>query len=317
MTELARSRVEEQRLRELEWPQHEVLGDEAVLFTRPSLAVPAVRRFLFLSSLSMLAFVIFLSHDEGSAGPNGFEVASLSDVDDISDQQAESYLAELGLRGARRGAAPAPPWSALPSAVSAPPSTIAVDATSDSVPRDGWLQDDALLPEVLPPDSNPGQPVDGGSRGEYPYEHSWGDGNGVAEATWRTYRPRFGDDAIQPSASPPVTVHTRAAGVILQSAETEAALLHLIDASRCTDSGGHDAGVRACDLAKQVLRHIRAMREAIRERYAEQEAGEAVGRLMRAFVLLCILRLVIAQQQRRRLTLERRLAAWDRQALPV
>jgi len=71
-----------------------------------------------------------------------------------------------------------------------------------------------------------------------------------------------------------------------------------------------------------VRKHLQTKRHNAAELHAEEEAGEAMGRLTRAFVLLCLLRLVIAQRQRRRLLLERqpgwdRPNAWDRPALNV
>ena len=67
----------------------------------------------------------------------------------------------------------------------------------------------------------------------------------------------------------------------------------------------HLTSSSGCEIAAALLRHERYRNEDMREQYAEQEAGEAMGRLTRAFVLLCILRVVIAQQQRRRWILQR------------
>ena len=63
ITELGRRRLEEQRQRELEWPQHgvDIVAAEAMLLAPPSFAVPATRRFLCLPLLSLLAVLFFLS----------------------------------------------------------------------------------------------------------------------------------------------------------------------------------------------------------------------------------------------------------------
>ena len=64
-----------------------------------------------------------------------------------------------------------------------------------------------------------------------------------------------------------------------------------------------------CTKAKLVLAHLRRRHAETREAHAEQMASEAMERLTRAFVLLCMLRIVIAQQQRRRFLMERAAAA--------
>ena len=80
---------------------------------------------------------------------------------------------------------------------------------------------------------------------------------------------------------------------------------------------GYPEPESTCERAELVLRHLRRRHAQARERHAEQAAGEAMGRLTRAFVLLCLLRIVIAQQQRRRWMIEQRAAlAWDRQTAP-
>ena len=72
------------------------------------------------------------------------------------------------------------------------------------------------------------------------------------------------------------------------------------------DPAAADESARtACEHAELVLRHLRRRHEAYREASAEQEAGEAMGRMTRAFVLLCVLRIVVAHQQRRRYQVER------------
>ena len=68
-----------------------------------------------------------------------------------------------------------------------------------------------------------------------------------------------------------------------------------------------------CERAGLVLHHVRLRHAMEREKHAEQAAGEAMGRLMRAFVLLCLLRIILAQQQRRRMLIDRdRAPTWDR-----
>ena len=68
-----------------------------------------------------------------------------------------------------------------------------------------------------------------------------------------------------------------------------------------------------CERASLVLHHVRLRHAMEREKHAEQAAGEAMGRLMRAFVLLCLLRIILAQQQRRRMLIDRdRAPTWDR-----
>mmetsp|Transcript_28708 Transcript_28708/g.73615 ORF Transcript_28708/g.73615 Transcript_28708/m.73615 type:complete len:232 (+) Transcript_28708:1091-1786(+) len=165
-----------------------------------------------------------------------------------------------------------------------------------------------------------GDDVDVGSQGERAAggwtggltpasERGFGDGSDDAQPP-----PLPPSTVLAPVWAPPVVVND---GVMLP-AETEGALLELMDASGCESDEGRAISARTCELAEVVLRHIRLEREDHRERYAEREAGEAMERLTRAFVLLCILRIVIAQQQRRHMLMERQLA-WDRRdaALPV
>ena len=74
-----------------------------------------------------------------------------------------------------------------------------------------------------------------------------------------------------------------------------------------------------CDKAELVLAHLRRRHADEREAHAEQQASEAMERLTRAFVLLCMLRIVIAQQQRRRFLMERataQAATWDQMRQP-
>jgi hypothetical protein len=74
-----------------------------------------------------------------------------------------------------------------------------------------------------------------------------------------------------------------------------------------------------CDKAELVLAHLRRRHADEREAHAERQASEAVERLTRAFVLLCMLRILIAQQQRRRILMERaaaQAAARDPRRLP-
>ena len=70
-----------------------------------------------------------------------------------------------------------------------------------------------------------------------------------------------------------------------------------------------------CDKARAVLAHLRRRHSDAQEAHAEQQASEAMERVTRAFVLLCMLRIVLGQQQRRRLLLERQAAlAWESRA---
>ena len=68
-------------------------------------------------------------------------------------------------------------------------------------------------------------------------------------------------------------------------------------------SGGAAAGVfrSRCERAELVLLFLRRRHEESREADADRAAGEAMARLTRAFVLLCLLRIVIAHTQRRRI----------------
>ena len=67
--------------------------------------------------------------------------------------------------------------------------------------------------------------------------------------------------------------------------------------------GGSERGAfrSRCERAELVLLYLRRRHDESREADAEQAAGEAMTRLTRAFVLLCLLRIVIAHSQRRRI----------------
>ena len=354
LTELGLRRLEEQRRRELEWPQHDAdFGDEAMMMHRR--AAPATQRLIFLSTLSMLAVVFFLAQDEDVGGVYGHGMASRHSYFEITDSQADAYLAELGLRGARKGAGPAPPSSALPAVSAAfglyedeeprsrdddllllPPDPLqpqpslssGSDSTATAAPPSTGMpsaQPEAGMPAAYD-DASPGGGISsfiggsgggGGSSGGGGGSSSiWGDSGG---GLWPEHGLGFGDNydgqpAPLPPSPPPLALAASTSatdGQPIVPADPEEALLQLIDASGCTSEEGRASSTRTCDLAEKVLRHIRLTREATREQYAEQEAGEAMGRLTRAFILLCILRIVIAQQQRRRILLERQLA-WER-----
>ena len=325
ITELGRHRAEEQRRRELEWPQHDADFGDDTLLGRPLYAAPATRRLLVFSiSFSLLAILSFLVQDDSVGGAYGYYGPGDSGFGgfDITDQQAEAYLAELGLRGARKGSAPAPPSSSPPSAAS-----VGSDGEElGMLPRhdDRW-PDPAPLPITSYADE-PG-PIGGsssitssgisisisssrssGSSGSSGSSSSGSSGlwSGAAgglwpEHAWGTYHS-YDDQPVPQPPAPPALLWR---GDAFIPAEPVEALVQLIEASGCASDDGRASSVRTCELAEKVLRHIRLTREATRERHAEEEAGEAMGRLMRAFVLLCILRIVIAQQQRRRLMIDR------------
>ena len=339
LTELGKHRIEEQRRRELEWPQHDSdFFDEAAMLARPAYVVQATRRMFFLSTISLLAVFFFLAQeDDGSPyaySSNGRSPHDGLADDDISDAQATSYLAELGLRGARMGAAPAPPWSALPAAAGvfsfyaggSDGAGAGIEGASAGLlpPAAVHLAGSAAL-LAAPPSAQPEAAPSYDDRDAAPLGRSWGGGGDGGDGggdggggLWLSHGLGFGDsDAPSPPLPPAAVLPMSPAPPT--TAATEDALQELIDASGCESEEGRASSERTCMLAEKVLRHIRLDRELMREQYAEQEAGEAMGRLTRAFVLLCILRIVLAQQQRRRLLIERQLV-WDRRgvaALPV
>ena len=315
ITELGRHRAEEQRRRELEWPQHDADFGDDTLLGRPLYAAPATRRLLVLSSFSLLAILSFLAQDDSVGGAYGHYDPGDSGFGgfDITDQQAEAYLSELGLRGARKGIAPAPPSSS-------PPSAAFVGSDGEelgTLPRhDGRWPDPAPLP-ITSYGDEPG-PIGGSSSiissgissgisssggGSSGSSGLWSGAAGGLwpEHAWGTYHS-YDDQPVPQPPAPPALLWR---GDAFIPAEPVEALVQLIEASGCASDDGRASSVRTCELAEKVLRHIRLTREATRERHAEEEAGEAMGRLMRAFVLLCILRIVIAQQQRRRLMIDR------------
>ncbi|KAL1511363.1 hypothetical protein AB1Y20_006165 [Prymnesium parvum] len=67
-----------------------------------------------------------------------------------------------------------------------------------------------------------------------------------------------------------------------------------------------------CKRGELVLRLLRRRRAIIRDQRADDAAGEAMGRMARALVMLCVLRLVIVHQQR-----HRRLASIEASRLPL
>ena len=71
-----------------------------------------------------------------------------------------------------------------------------------------------------------------------------------------------------------------------------------------------------CKRAELVLRRLRHRRELRRQQAVEDEADEAVGGLARAFVMFCMLRVVIANYHARQHR-ARVLAAAERPLLPL
>lgn len=127
----------------------------------------------------------------------------------------------------------------------------------------------------------------------------------------------LGDGTSLPS-SPSAPLPPVDSNVALRHVEEE--LIRLLVRDGCATTEGREEHSRSCEIADSALAHFHKQRQETRERYAEQEAGEAMGRLMRAFVLLCMLRIIIAQQQRRRLLMlhdRQWMAARDRPGLPV
>ena len=85
--------------------------------------------------------------------------------------------------------------------------------------------------------------------------------------------------------------------------------------SETLDAAARRDDASRCQRAQLLLLHLRRQRAIAREAATEEAAGEAMGRLARAFVLLCMLRIILAQQQRRRMLIERTAGvAWVRAA---
>ena len=181
ITELGRRRLEEQRQRELEWPQHgvDIVAAEAMLLAPPSFAVPATRRFLCLALLSLLAVLFFLSTSQADddIGP-GYPYSRYEHSrhgGDITDEQASAYLVELGLRSSTSHQAisllpPAPPTLAPalteyvyddpPPLRSAPSSSLYSLSTALGIDVDGashragWWTSSQAPPSLLSHESN-------------------------------------------------------------------------------------------------------------------------------------------------------------------
>jgi len=265
-----------------EWPQHdEPPFEEAILLAPPNLAAPATRRLLFLSIIALMACVAYLAQDEDVG--SAYDHRHVSQInDEIGDRQAEAYLVELGL-------APPTTFGAYeydkPPPLAAPPAPFGMPAVL-------FVDDDSGADPSPPP----------------PWINHFYSSDASSTEGWR-WGP------FPPSAAPP--------RVLPPPVDVTVALHQLMATEGCpTSSDATEVvmGSRTCELAGKVLEHLHRKQQAMRERYEEEEAGEAMWRLARAFVLLCMLRVILAHQQRARVTraiIERHYHAHAGQALPV
>ena len=297
----------------LEWPEYR---DEEWALGNALHSPRQTRGILMLALLTLLSLLLLLAQDELTDGARAA-------VPTISDGTARDYLAELGIReGAElhlSAPSPSPLW------------------------RETDLHPMPFTTAGPLPDGGLGGGLGGGGLG------GGGLGGGGLERIEGRDEMALINSPPEPAAAEPAAAAAEAGALYYSSSEpaggmgaggpapmplpppppppppsVEEQLRLLIRKEGCTEAdlhppsvaeeGGRGGGRTRCEHAELVLLRLRreverAQAEA-RGRSAEREADEAMGRMTRAFILLCVVRLLIAQHARRRLV-------WRNQALHV
>ena len=330
----------------LAWPEYPGLRLDDVMQVQRVQA----RRLLLISSVSLLTLLLLLGQGGVVEGEGRWIRGGASPI--LSDSLARSYMDELGL-GAAGMAAPAPP-DPPPSSFTEPAFADAADAAdgagSAHAPWRAVVHDGTFGGEDLGFRGDELGPGPGGN-GDYLYAGDGGGGLGPSppSAGVAMQQPAAsaaaeggalrtdGEDEMGVGVGGPLPplapAYAPSPPSPLELAPTSALGLvqEMMGREGCMRTARSQMGER-CEHAHLLLRHFLALSTpgqapeaeaeadalsaAAREKEAEKQAGEAMARMTRAFILLCLLRILIAHHTRRR-TVQERVAAVQERAVAV
>ena len=280
MIQRLRRRQLEQRRRELmEWPEHDASPDE--LLTHPParvIAVHSTRRLLLMSLLFMTVIMLFLTQS----------IEQERSIVDLNPRELDVNLARLKRY-------------ALPTAHERESGMASSRAKASGVPQlDSPVQ---TQPMLLQPSATTGS--NSGHAAAHSHEASPSPADvGLSGSAERAGSGSGGSGTASVKSASQEAAHAYGRYLTVLASGSEIALLATAARKGCSGDGEQASYLPPFDLAckrgELVVRFLRQRRALLRAQHAEEEAGEAMGRMARAFVMLCVLRICIAQQQHRR-----------------